>query len=212
MKGQVYIQGPSYYQPTANVFRRGGYEISTSLHDAAIVVLTGGQDINPAIYKQRPIPGTYFTADRDQVDQRAVELGLKDGKFMVGICRGAQLINCYNGGSLWQDVDRHHGTHSVTDLVTKKVLPSILSVHHQMMRSGPDGKLVAVAFESTYKADQNGKISSAGETDHGDPEVLWYPKTRSLCFQSHPEFGHPETTEYFMELMDRYYTSSLNQG
>lgn len=212
MKGLVYIQGPSYYQPTANVFRRGGYEITTNLHDSDVVVLTGGQDINPAIYKQRPIPGTYFTADRDQVDQRAVELGLKDGKFMVGICRGAQLINCYNGGTLWQDVDRHHGTHAVLDLVSKKQWGSILSVHHQMMRPGPGGEVVGVSYESTYKADDKGKISSAGEDRHGDPEVVWYASSKSLCFQSHPEFGHPETTKFFWELMDRYYTSNLNQG
>ena len=209
MTHRVYIQGPSFYTPSASVFKRAGYEVVPDISSSDVVVLTGGQDINPAIYGQHRVRGTYFSAERDEVDKRAVEIGLKQGKFLVGICRGAQLINCYNGGSLWQDVDRHHGTHPVTDVVTKTELPSILSVHHQMMRMGPDGVLVAVTFQSTYKTDDQGRITSAGE---GDPEVIWYPKTRSLCFQSHPEFGHPETTAYFFTLMDRYYVSGLNQG
>ncbi len=38
-----------------------------------------------------------------------------------------------------------------------------------------------------------------------DIEAVWYPKTKSLCVQFHPEFGHGPTTKYFFGLMDKFY-------
>lgn len=201
---KVYIQGPSYYQMTADVFRKFGYEIVKSIPDSDVVVLTGGADISPGIYGQRNVASS-CNPERDEVDKRAISLGLKGDKYLVGICRGAQLLNCYpNGGKLWQDVDHHNGTHSALDHDTGKTIPSLLSVHHQMMRIGPKGKLVTSSWASTYKLDDQGSISSAGETPHGDPETIWYEDTKSLAFQSHPEFGHPESASYFFEIMGRY--------
>lgn len=200
----VYIQGPAFYLPTARVFKDNGYSIVDSIEESDIVVLTGGGDISPKWYGQEPIPGTYYSDGRDRVDHDAIMRGHKLGKFMVGLCRGAQFLNVtINDGGMFQDVDGHtNGYHTVRDHVTEKVLPDIITVHHQMMIPSEEAVIVATANESTVRRDDKGLHI---ETDHDDPEVLWYPGTRSLLFQGHPEFGHPPTTRYFFELMDRYY-------
>lgn len=204
-KPKVFIQGPAYYGQTASTFQENGYDITKSLPESDIVVLTGGADINPAIYQEKPQQGTYFSTDRDEVDLRAAELGHKEGKFLVGICRGAQLLNCKpNGGKLWQDVRGHQGYHPVFDFIEKRWYPEIISVHHQQMIPAKDAVIVASANESKFKRSPGATYQRSDE-ELNDVEVLWYERTKSLCFQAHPEFGHKPSTDYFFSLMNRYY-------
>lgn len=225
----VFVQGAFANQQSGRMMmahpsRR--FTVVKNILYADIVVFTGGADINPAIYGSRPLPSTYFSPDRDKDDLEAVRRS--EGKALVGLCRGAQLLNCNpNGGTLWQDVTGHGGSHhEVTDYVNggKWVTNSL---HHQMMRPGPDAEIVAgcevatrkETYESVWRRDQpsatEGGVGAAmlleGEPDNIDPEVVWYEKTRSLLVQFHPEFGHPSTTEYFYELVDRYLLPSMDR-
>lgn len=210
-KGKVYVQGSAYNGPTSRVFHENGYQVTRDIKEADIVAWTGGEDIDPSLYGEKPLPGTYYNKSRDQDDLKAVLLA--EGKFLVGICRGAQLLNCIpNHGALWQDVDRHAGRHhTVTDHITG-LSYIVNSLHHQMMRITPDAELVASTTLSSVKECYSevwhcDNISVIDDKDR-DAEVVWYPKTRSLLAQFHPEFGHPETTNYFFELMDRYWIAS----
>lgn len=72
---------------------------------ADAVILTGGHDVNPLIYGeelQKGIQG--ISNERDAFDLKLIEEVLKQGKPMLGICRGMQLINAYLGGTLYQDI------------------------------------------------------------------------------------------------------------
>lgn len=72
---------------------------------ADAVILTGGHDVNPLIYGeelQKGIQG--ISNERDAFDLKLIEEALKQGKPMLGICRGMQLINAYLGGTLYQDI------------------------------------------------------------------------------------------------------------
>lgn len=205
-KGRVFVTPESFRGITQSVFRDNGFEIVTNVDDADVVVWTGGEDISPKIYGERALKCVYFSEQRDRRDLAMI--GASEGKFLVGICRGAQLLNCTpNGGRLWQDVTGHESGHPYEDLVSgEKGLMN--SVHHQQMRPGPDAVVVAGSYVSNYKAAEGIELSDRSLTDANeafDPEVLWYPKTNSLLFQAHPEFGHPPTTKYFFSLMERYY-------
>ena len=69
------------------------------------VLLTGGEDIDPALYGELPDPalGT-VNARRDAFEYRLIGEVLRQQKPLFGICRGMQIINAYFGGSLWQDL------------------------------------------------------------------------------------------------------------
>lgn len=92
-------------------------EASLALCDGFL--LTGGQDVSPALYGEEVLPvcGGSFPP-RDAMDSwflgRAIELD----KPLLGICRGIQIMNVFLGGTLWQDLPSQRPT-SVEHHMTK---------------------------------------------------------------------------------------------
>lgn len=232
-KGSVFVQGPFMTRAVQGIFRNHGYDIVETIGNADVVVWTGGEDIDPSIYSHRKLPKTYSNPMRDAADVSLYNM-TEIGQLKVGICRGGQLLNCLNGGVLWQHVDKHGGCyHVVKDVVTGGT-HTINSLHHQQMLPPPDQKhgaeVVAFTRQSKFKemgphtegwglgrkwdAAINGKDVGAALAqdqkmwDDVDIEVIWYPHTKSLCFQAHPEMGHRETTDYFFDLVDRYHNAA----
>lgn len=68
-------------------------------------LFTGGADIDPAIYHQDRIPQC-GAADsvRDAMEFPLFRMALGEGKPILAICRGCQLMNVVFGGSLYQDI------------------------------------------------------------------------------------------------------------
>lgn len=72
------------------------------------LVLSGGIDIHPSIYAPRsPLHSTVKKTNikRDRFELEMLEKFLKIKKPVLGICRGIQVLNCFFGGSLYQDID-----------------------------------------------------------------------------------------------------------
>lgn len=87
----------------------------TPLHDEAAVrqilfacaglVLSGGEDVDPARYGEAEIPGRNFiTPERDRVEWLALDVALSRRLPVLAICRGIQVLNAHAGGTLWQDL------------------------------------------------------------------------------------------------------------
>ncbi len=69
------------------------------------VFLPGGADIDPASYGTDPHPLCDKTdRERDRVELTLGGWALADGKPVLGVCRGMQLINVVAGGTLYQDL------------------------------------------------------------------------------------------------------------
>lgn len=206
MNLSVFVQGQFANSATRRIFKDRGFTVEDIPAKADIIVWTGGEDINPEMYDEKAIPGTYFNTRRDLQDIAVYNAAEADKKALIGICRGAQLLNVLNGGKMWQDVNNHGSTvHQVFDNITKEFYP-VNSIHHQMMIPPKWAEIVGWNALSTNKESYSrswAKMDGTGETEI-DPEVVWFPKTRALCFQGHPEFGHKPTTEYFFQLVDRY--------
>jgi putative glutamine amidotransferase len=77
------------------------------------LIITGGKDVDPAAYGHRPHPATEEPArDRDAWEFALLEAALHRGMPVLGICRGAQVLNVALGGTLHQhlpDVVGHSG-------------------------------------------------------------------------------------------------------
>jgi putative glutamine amidotransferase len=69
------------------------------------LVLQGGSDVSPKSYGESPLKpewgGDYL---RDQYEMALLREFGEQGKPVLGICRGAQLVNVAFGGSLYQDI------------------------------------------------------------------------------------------------------------
>ncbi|TPG36941.1 gamma-glutamyl-gamma-aminobutyrate hydrolase family protein [Mycolicibacterium hodleri] len=76
------------------------------------LVITGGRDVDPATYGHAPHPKTDEPArDRDAWELALVRGALTRGLPLLGICRGAQVLNVALGGTLHQhlpDVVGHY--------------------------------------------------------------------------------------------------------
>ncbi len=191
------------------MFYHRGFEIVNQVEDCDIICFNGGEDINPALYGQKPRreAHVYFDEDRDKIELEGYNKAKELGKFKFGICRGGQLLNVLNGGKLWQDVDGHGRPHNMLDLQTGETIWTS-SVHHQQFILGATGKAVATCRESSVKI-MEGLNWYRGESDPNfddDVEVAWYEDDRALCIQGHPEYaGYQELTRYAFQLLERYY-------
>jgi putative glutamine amidotransferase len=143
-----------------------------TLYDLADgVVLTGGGDVEPYLYGGQPHPTEGdVQPDRDEEEITVTRWAAADGKPLLGICRGIQVIAVAAGGTLVQDIpsllpeatlhqyqynnDNSHPddylAHAV-ELVPDSRLAGILqshtvwtnSLHHQAVESVPQPWRVA---------------------------------------------------------------------
>ncbi len=69
------------------------------------IILAGGVDMDPATYgeERHPLCGVTDLA-RDRVELQLAAWALEDGKPLLGICRGLQVMNVARGGTLLQDI------------------------------------------------------------------------------------------------------------
>lgn len=72
-------------------------------------LFTGGQDVSPEIYGMgRTKKCEECSQERDQMETELFLQVYEQGKPVLGICRGIQLINAALGGTLYQDLATEH--------------------------------------------------------------------------------------------------------
>ena len=75
------------------------------------LVLSGGLDVPPQAYGEKPHPTVKpLPPERWRFERRLVAAWLQGRKPLLGICLGAQMANVVLGGSLVQDIPSHVGT------------------------------------------------------------------------------------------------------
>lgn len=209
------------------MFQFEGWTIITDLDDADLVQFVGGEDVSPELYGQRLHKTTRSNPERDASEREIFLQAVDQGIPVSGICRGGQFLNVMNGGRMFQDVDGHGGVLTHDAYLPGAVLPvKVTSTHHQMMEPNwsTDVKLLLTAACSTRKyhmSDTNSNLAYEVVTypdtkgnKHSDIECVYYPGTRSLCFQPHPEFTTAyakETREVYFMLMENYLFGGLSE-
>lgn len=156
------------------------------LQDGDILILHGGQDISPSLYKQKR---NKLTAAEDTPSERdalewALLLRAKEMKLpIIGICRGAQMLCAAAGGTLVQHVNGHSGSHNIR--TNNREVLRVNSIHHQMMNPANTHHVVlATAFpsKSDVYVGENTFITMKEE-----PELVYFHELKGLGIQWHPE-------------------------
>ncbi|MGC8634730.1 MAG: gamma-glutamyl-gamma-aminobutyrate hydrolase family protein [Candidatus Limnocylindrales bacterium] len=73
------------------------------------LLLSGGADLDPALYGAVPRGSVGVQRHRDAIDHAAWKAATARGLPVLGICRGFQAINVFLGGSLVQHLEGHAG-------------------------------------------------------------------------------------------------------
>src|SRR5580704_6545596 len=97
-------------EPYRRALREAGLEPVTfapdtgeSLDSVQGLLLTGGVDVDPALYGQTPVPETEPPdRERDSYESALLRAALARDLPVLAICRGQQLFNVVCGGTLIQ--------------------------------------------------------------------------------------------------------------
>jgi len=88
------------------------------------VVITGGHDVDPVLYAEDSKVLPHYDPDRDAFESAVIDDAIRTGVPLLGICRGAQLLNVRLGGNLHQDLGqlRRHTSNRRTILPLKTLI------------------------------------------------------------------------------------------
>lgn len=158
------------------------------------LLLTGGGDVDPALFGEEPHQHLgNVTPERDLFEIVLVKAMLEVNKPILGICRGMQVINIAAGGSVYQDMYHqcefpviqhsqqapvHHASHfiqlkkgSLLQKMMDKNQLKVNSFHHQAVKDVP--------FPFVVSAHSSDGIIEAIESssDSFVVGVQWHPET-----------------------------------
>lgn len=179
----------------SKMFAAYGYGLVDRIEYADLVIFNGGADVDPSLYGEESTH-SHTDPEHDKADLAAWEAS--EGKYRVGICRGGQFLNVMNGGKLRQHIDGH----SMGFQECYAVGPTGDPV------PGPDGGLLKYSLHEDHHQEilptPIGRVFLSALKDNVC-EGVYYQKTKSFCFQPHPEWGHEETKKVFFRYL-HYFT------
>ena len=159
------------------------------------LVLQGGADVSPRSYGMQPLRADWAgDIVRDRYEMELIHEFIAQGKPVLGVCRGAQLMNVAFGGTLVQDIPTqlpsairhadpelydalHHAIEidpasKLASLYEGALASQVTSIHHQAIdRLGSD-----LVIEARSAAD--GIVEA----------IRWRGAGYAAGFQWHPEF------------------------
>lgn len=160
------------------------------------LILTGGSDVDPSLYGERPHPKLGAVArERDEFEIALCREALRRDLPLLAICRGHQVLNVATGGTLIQDIpsqlsgaaehdpplertDRAHDVEILPETRLREILRkdrvAVNSFHHQAVRDVAPGLTVcarSVADELVEGIEVPGRRFALGVQWH--PESFW---------------------------------------
>lgn len=177
------------------------------------LLLSGGADLDPALYGQAPHPTTAVEPGRDALELEAWRSARERNLPVLGICRGFQAINVFSGGSLLQDLDGH----------TSPAYPAP-EAHSHPMSLDPACRLARILgadepaaelevntyhHQAVRPSDLAPGLRAAGVSPHDEGELVEAieaadPDTWIVGVQS-----HPERTEFTPPVFERLWRAFI---
>ncbi len=183
-------------------------------------VLTGGIDVHPSFYNgkndYKNIPSSH-RLERDLFEEKIYRYSQLNKLPLLGICRGMQLINVLEGGTLIQDLDNGNVRHrkeasdkehaiiteqnTLLHEIAGSVSGHVNSAHHQAIDPGAIGKnLIVNAFD-----DDEEKIIEGLEFKNKSNKAFM------LCVQWHPERIKDKEHNPFSQNLKKRFLSAIRE-
>ncbi len=172
--------------------------LDTDPASIALVVFTGGADVQPSLYGENTYHRCHCRPERDAQEIEVFKKALAHGVPMFGICRGAQFLCVMAGGKLVQHSSGHHQWHNIVLSDGRQF--KVSSSHHQMMIPKEESILGwAEPRLSSFYIGGNGQNLNYNR----EVEVAEFPSIKAYGVQYHPEIMGKDTDgfKYCQELI-----------
>ena len=189
-----------------------------ALNDCNGLLLTGGNDIDPALYNGQVNHPHIKDVDRkrDDFERKLIEQALKNKIPTLAICRGMQLVNVHLGGTLIPDVEEagyksHRKINGIENChpvnidretlifkISSMAAGHVNSSHHQAVEKSGDGLKVSARAEDGII---EGMEFENTEKDHFILLLQWHPERMN-------DVNNPLSTKILKE----YLTTISNQS
>lgn len=169
------------------------------------IIFSGGANIDPRLYNEETANNCgKIEYERDRFELKLCHSAIKNNVCVLGICRGCQLINVANGGTLYQHIDNHDqredkhvSSHTVKILkdtplydILKAEEISVNSFHHQAVKN-------------------ISSLQVCAESNDGHIEAICLPEQKfHIGVQWHPERMY-DTSLHARRLFDAFIAACL---
>ncbi len=181
------------------------------------LVLSGGEDIDPARYGQPRDSRTLVDPGRDVLDEESFRAAAARSVPILGICRGLQAINVFSGGSLVQHVDEHasrpySGRASAAARHLLRVVPG--SRLSSLLGGAQQLEVNSYHHQAVDLAGLAPGLRASGTAPHAQGDLVEALEDASedrwlLGVQCHPERTESSPTE-FEQLWDAFIAAALD--
>lgn len=183
----------TYLIPTINKSFSAG--VKAWVNDLDGLVLHGGSDVCPKSYGEQPLKpewnGDYI---RDQYEIELINEFISVNKPILGVCRGAQIMNVALGGTMYQDIETQVKTntnhrnwdvyeHNIHNI--KIVEDSGLSKLYNGLKKA---KVNSIHHQALKDLGKNLKVEAYSEDDNLIEAIRYQGKEYLVGLQWHPEF------------------------
>lgn len=204
---KVMIVGNCFRSGAISMFANAGCKAATTVGEADLICFLGGEDVDPDLYGEKALRGTYFNRARDDAEMDVFAEAQRLGVPCFGICRGMQFLHVMNGGKLYQDVVSHAGHDHLIRDVTDGTMHMASSMHHQMCIA--DESMTVLATATGHSGIYRTYGSELNSDKVEDLEAAIYPDINSIAVQGHPEVsGLPEYTAWCLRKVEDFLLGS----
>ena len=180
------------------IIHRSNIRLADYAQNLDALVLQGGADLAPETYGEDPLkPEWAGDRVRDIYEMEVLHEFIEADKPVLGICRGAQLINVAFGGSLHQDINSQlPGTlgHRATHAYEHNFHDISIEPESGLARLYPGtraGKVNSIHHQSIKTLGRDLVVEAYSEHDRVIEAIRWQGRGYVFAVQWHPEFLHP---------------------
>ncbi len=181
---------------SAEVSRRG-ISVRSYVNELDALVLQGGADVSPRSYGAQPMRQEW-SGDivRDRYEMELLHEFMAQGRPVLGICRGAQLMNVAFGGTLLQDIPTQrpqaipHVDSELYDALFHEISFEPDSLLSNLYAPLASGRVNSIHHQAVDRLGGDLVVDARSSVDGIVEAIRWRGSGYALGVQWHPEF-HP---------------------